>query len=172
MGMIPFMVESAVEKHGLSIDGKVRIVNDLKPAILAIGDPVARSLRVKHLAERIGVDETVLLQKIRRTAQPPARAAWLKGRPGKANAPEPPPVRGKTYRLEQQVVAMMLQFPEMIADIKRRRLMDHFTDPLLAEIGRGILDHFTNLDSDIAGLVSRWEDPQKKGRGRPAFINR
>ena len=162
MGMIPFMVESAVEKHGLSIDGKVRIVNDLKPAILAIGDPVARSLRVKHLAERIGVDETVLLQKIRRTAQPPARAAWLKGRPGKANAPEPPPVRGKTYRLEQQVVAMMLQFPEMIADIKRRRLMDHFTDPVLAEIGRGILDHFTNLDSDIAGLVSRWEDPQKK----------
>jgi len=162
MGMIPFMVESAVEKHGLSIDGKVRIVNDLKPAILAIGDPVARSLRVKHLAERIGVDETVLLQKIKRTAQPSAKAAWLNGRLGKVNAPEPPPVRGKTYRLEKQVVAMMLQFPEMIADIKRRRLMDHFTDPLLAEIGCGILDHFTNLDSDIAGLVSRWDDPQKK----------
>jgi DNA primase len=57
MGMIPFMLESAVAKYGLSIDGKVHIVNDLKPAILAIGDPVARSLRVKHLAERIGVDE-------------------------------------------------------------------------------------------------------------------
>ncbi|MDX2451160.1 DNA primase [Desulfosarcina sp.] len=162
MGMIPFMVESAVEKHGLSIDGKVRIVNDLKSAILAIGDPVARSLRVKHLAERIGVDETVLLQKIKRTAQSPAKASWLKGRPGMVNAPEPSPIRGKTYRLERQMVAMMLQFPEMIADIKRRRLMDHFTDPVLAEIGRGILDHFTTIDSDIAGLVSRWDDPEKK----------
>ncbi|WP_372680165.1 DNA primase [Desulfosarcina sp.] len=162
MGMIPFMVESAVENYGLSIDGKVRIVNELKPAILAIGDPVARSLRVKHLAERIGVDETVLLQKIKRTVNPPATAAWLKGRPGKVSPPEAPPVRGQTYRLEQQVVAMMLQFPEMIVDIERRQLMDHFTDPVLAEIGRGIIDHFTNFDSDIAGLVSRWDDPQKK----------
>jgi DNA primase len=80
MGMIPFMLESAVEKHGLSIDGKVRIVNDLTPAMLAIGDPVARSLRVKHLAERIGVDESVLLQKIRRTAPSTAKPPWLQDR--------------------------------------------------------------------------------------------
>jgi DNA primase len=162
MGMIPFMVESAVEKHGLSIDGKVRIVNDLKSAILAIGDPVARSLRVKHLAERIGVDETVLLQKIQRTTPSPAKAPWLKGRPGAIKTPAPSPIRGETYRLERQMVAMMLQFPEMIADIKRRRLMDHFTDPVLAEIGRGIIEHFTTIDGDIAGLVSRWDDPEKK----------
>jgi DNA primase len=119
-------------------------------------------LRVKQLAERIGVDETVLLQKIKRTTQPPAKAAWPKGRPGEVDPPKGSPVRGQTYRLEQQVVAMMLQFPEMIVDIRRRQLMDHFTDPVLAEIGRGIIDHFTNLDSDIAGLVSRWSDPQKK----------
>ncbi|WP_319409222.1 DNA primase [uncultured Desulfosarcina sp.] len=162
MGMIPFMVESAVEKHGLSIDGKVRIVNDLKTAMLAIGDPVARSLRVKHLAERLGVDEKVLLQKIQRTAPSPAKSAWLQGRPGVVNAPKPPPVHGETYRLERQLVAMMLQFPEMVADIKRRRLMDHFTDPVMAEIGRGIIDHFATVDSDIAGLVSRWDDPEKK----------
>ena len=160
MGMIPFMVESAVEKHGLSIDGKVRIVNDLKSAILAIGDPVARSLRVKHLAERIGVDETVLLQKVRRTASTPAKAAWLPDRQGLNTAPAP--VRGETYRLERQMVAMMLQFPEMIADIQRRRVMDHFTDPVLAEVGRGVIDHFALAGSDIAGLVSRWEDPEKK----------
>jgi hypothetical protein len=40
--------------------------------------------------------------------------------------------------------------------------MEHFTDPVLAEIGQGILDHFTHADGDIAGLVSRWEDPEKK----------
>jgi DNA primase len=162
MGMISFMVESAVEKHGLRIDGKVRIVNDLKPALLAIGDPVARSLRVKQLAERLGVDETILLQKIRQTAPSPAKAAWHHGQPGRIKKPEPSPVRGETYRLERQMVAMMLQFPEMIADIQRRRLMEHFTDPLLAEIGRGILDHFTQGEKDVAGLLSRWDDPERK----------
>lgn len=162
MGMISFMVESAVEKHGLSIDGKVRIVNELKPVILAIGDPVARSLRVKHLAERINVDETVILQKVRPSASRPAKAVWPAGRQGLDKAPEPVSIRGETYRLERQMVAMMLQFPEMIVDIKRRRIMDHFSDSVLAEIGRGIIDHFADPGGDIAGLVSHWEDPKKK----------
>ena len=42
MAVIPFMIESAVAQYGLSVEGKVRIVNDLKAALLAIGDPVAR----------------------------------------------------------------------------------------------------------------------------------
>jgi DNA primase len=142
MGMIPFMVESAVDKYGLSIDGKVRIVNELKSAILATADPVARSLRVKQLAERIGVDETIILQKVRHAAPAPGRAAWLPGRPETSKKPVSSPVRGETYRLERQVVTMMLQFPEMIADIERGRIMDHFTDPGLAEIGQDIIESF------------------------------
>jgi len=161
MGMIPFMVESAIEQYGLSIDGRVRIVNDLKSAILAIGDPVARSLRVKQLAERIGVDETVILQKVRRTALTPSKAVWMPGRQD-MNKAAPAPIHGETYRLERQMVAMMLQFPEMINDVERRRFTDHFTDPVLAEIGKGIIDHFAHAGGDIAGLVSRWEDPEKK----------
>jgi DNA primase len=102
------MMESAIEKYGLSIDGKVRIVNDLKSAILAIGDPVARSLRLKHLAERIDVDEAVILKKIQRTASSPPKAEWLTGRQDMSKAPTS--TRGETYRLEQQMVAMMLQF--------------------------------------------------------------
>jgi len=162
MGMIPFMVESAVDKHGLSVDGKVRIVNDLKTAIMAIGDPVARSLRIQHLAERLGVDEAVVLQKLRRSGPAHAKPGWFKGQPGMDQAPKPAPVQGETYRLERQVVAMMLQFPEMIADIKRRRLMDAFADPVLADIGRGIIDHFSQAGNDIAGLVSFWDDQEKK----------
>jgi len=162
MAMIPFMVESAVDKYGLSVEGKVRIVNDLKAALLAIEDPVARSLRVKHLAERLGVDEAVVLEKVRRTTPAPVRPGWLSRRPPADSPQGPGPIRGETYRLEQQVVAMMLQFPEMIADIKRRGLTDHFTDSVLADIGKGIIDHFSRNGSDIAGLVSRWEDPEKR----------
>ena len=106
--------------------------------------------------------ETVILQKIRRSAPGSTRPRWLKDRPTADNASEPAPVRSDTYRLERQVVAMMLQFPEMIADIKQRRLTEHFADPVLADIGRGIIDQFTHTGSDIAGLVSRWEDQEKK----------
>jgi DNA primase len=162
MGMIPFMVEAAIEKYGLGVDGKVRIVNDLKAAILATGDPVARSLRVKQLAERIGVDEAVVLQKIRRAGPSSSTRRWKKTLPQDGDAQPPPAARGATYRLERQVVAMMLQFPQIIADIRRRRLLDHFTDPVLADIGKGIIDQPDLSGGDVAELVSRWDDPHKK----------
>ncbi|BBO80136.1 DNA primase [Desulfosarcina ovata subsp. sediminis] len=164
MGMIAFMVESAVEKYGLGIDGKVRIVNDLRVAIRAVADPVARSLQVKHLAERIGVDETVILQKVRQAGGSPARNDRRpSGPPGRASVATPArPARGDGWRLERQVVTMMLQFPEMIADISERGLLDHFTDPLLADIGRGIIEYYNQSGGDVAGLVSRWEDAEKK----------
>jgi DNA primase len=57
-------------------------------------------------------------------------------------------------------VTMMLQFPEMVADISRRRIVDRFTDPLLAEIGQGIVDHAVLAGEDIAGLITRWENPE------------
>lgn len=158
MGMLPFMVESAINRYGLGIDGKVRIVNTLREALLAISDPVARSLQVKYLAERIDVDEAVILQKVRQsTATPP-----LDRRRPVAPSPPEKRIRGEAFRLERQLVTMMLQFPEMIADIRQRRLLTHFTDPLLAEIGHGIVEHYTQPGNDIAGLISRWEEPRKK----------
>jgi len=162
MAMFSFMAESAVDRYGLSVEGKVRIVNDLRPAIAAIGDPVARSLRIKHLAERIGVEESIVLDKIRRWKLAPVRPAWTNTGGERDPVRKATPVRGETYRLERRLVAMMLQFPEMVADIQRKRLTDHFTDPVLTEIGKEIIDHFNQNGSDIASLVSRWEDPEKR----------
>lgn len=164
MGLMAFMLETAVSNYGLSIEGKVRIVNDLKAAILAVGDPVARALQVKRLAERIGVDESIILQKVRQAAQAPSKSAWLPERQGRgSDSGKPPaPVRGATYRLERQMVTMMLQFPEMIADIRQRRIADRFADPVLAEIAKGIADRALPEGGDIAGLITRWENPEIK----------
>jgi DNA primase len=158
MDMVAFMVESAVARYGLTIDGKVRIVNDLKSAILAIGDPVARSLQIKYLAERIDVDETVILQKVRQTANVADSGHRLQDRQDS----QPAGLRNETYRLERQMVTMMLQFPEIITDITQRRLVDYFTDPTLTEVGRGILAHYAQNGGDIADLISQWDEPEKK----------
>ena len=163
MDMMTFMVETAVEKHGLGIDGKVRIVNDLKSALLTIEDPVARSLQVKYLAERIDVKESAILQKVRQEARQPiqnqVRPPDNRGSKGGINAN---PVRSETYRLELKMVTMMLQFPQMIEIVANRKLLDHFTDPLLADVGRGIINHLGQTGGDVASLVSQWEEPERK----------
>ncbi len=163
-GMMDFMVASAIAKYGLTIEGKVRIINDLKDAILAIGDPVERALRVKQLSERMGVEESILLQKVRQGGPVPAKRQWMTGRPD-TNPKEHRCVskpKGETYRLERQMVAMMLQYPEMIPYIAKHRYVTQFADPLLEKIGKGIIDHFAQSGSDVAGLVSRWTDVETK----------
>jgi DNA primase len=162
MGMMTFMVESAVARYGLGIDGKVHIVNAVKDAIGAIADPVARALQIKHLAERIDVDEAVVMQKIRQDAAAPDTQRRFAENPSAPAAARERPVRGETYRLERQVIAMMLQFPEIISDIRQRRLVEHFSDPLLADVGRGIIDHFDACGNDIAALVAHWSEPEKR----------
>jgi DNA primase len=161
-GMIAFMIQSAIDRYGLGINGKVRVVNELTPAILAVSDPIARSLQVKHLAERIGVDEAVLMQKMRQSVSPPARTSWRSDADGPAASSPPVSARGAAYRLEERLVAMMLQFSQMIAEIKQRRLMDHFSDPVLAEIAKGIIEQSGDGATDIPGLIARWDDPEKK----------
>ncbi|WP_419663919.1 DnaG: DNA primase [Desulfosarcina variabilis str. Montpellier] len=159
MHMMTFMVETAVEKYGLGIDGKVRIVNDLKSALLAIDDPVARSLQVKYLAERIDVKESAILQKVRQPIQNRTRLPDDHRQKRGTNAT---PVRGETYRLEQKMVTMMLQFPEMVEVIAQRQLMDNFTDPLLADVGRGIIENLGKAGGDVASLLSQWDEPERK----------
>lgn len=163
MPIMTFMVEAAVEKYGLSIDGKVRIVNELRSAMGAIEDPVERSLQIKYLAERIDVRESVIIQKIRQTERWPEKGrAWTphKRQPG----PAMPASAGtsETYRLEQQMVAMMLQLPEMIGVVAQRQLIDYFTDPLLKDVGQAIVSHLGDKGKDIADLVSLWDEPEKK----------
>ena len=162
MGMIPFLVESAIEKHGLGIDGKVRIVSELRPILMSIGDPVARSLRIKQLSERIGVEEPVLLQKMRQSVNGFARVRLKPLERNQDARLERKRERSATYRLERQVIAMMLQFPEMIETIAERRFLDYFSDPDLTDIGKGIIKHFTKYGEDISNLITCWEDTEKK----------
>ena len=162
LGMISFMMESAIEKYGLSVDGKVHIVNGLKSALSAINDPVARSLRIKQLSERIGVDESILLQKVRHATIHSKKGNLQRSYRSSESHTEPEKTRGGTYRFEKQVVTMMLQFPEMIGPIKEQRFVEYFSDPVLSEIGKGIIDHFSNTDGDISGFVSCWDDTEKK----------
>ena len=66
-GIISFLIDRAIQKHGLSTEGKIRVVSQLQAPLAAINDRVARSLYIKQLSERIEIDEKVVLEKIRET---------------------------------------------------------------------------------------------------------
>jgi DNA primase len=71
--------------------------------------------------------------------------------------------RGETYRLERQMVAMMLQFPEMIADIERRRTHGTFHGPVAGGDRAGHPRPLYPWPERYRRFWwSRWDDPEKK----------
>ena len=59
-----FLLEGLIGSHGLEVQGRVRILEELRPYFQAIADPVEQDLWLKTAAQRLGVDESVLRQSL------------------------------------------------------------------------------------------------------------
>ena len=59
-----FLLEGLIGSHGLEVEGRVRILEELRPYFQAIADPVEQDLWLKTAAQRLGVDESVLRQSL------------------------------------------------------------------------------------------------------------
>ena len=78
-----FLFDALVEKHGLTLDGKNRIIAELQP-LLAAGSGEQRNLIAAHFSEKLGVSPaTILPARSRRApavmAPPPAESAPQSG---------------------------------------------------------------------------------------------
>jgi len=138
-GIISFLMERAVQAHGLSVEGKIRIVNAMLPPLDAVNDRIAKALYVKNLAERIDLDERTIWSKLgehdrasasTRTAQPSQDLASETGAKQR---------RPTGNRFERQIIAMMLQFPDIIGEIVAMQILDFFENRRLQSIGHHIL---------------------------------
>ncbi|MBU1566643.1 MAG: DNA primase [Proteobacteria bacterium] len=50
-----FALDQMTERHGLTLDGKSKILGELKPLIAAAASPLQRALFVSHFAEKLGL---------------------------------------------------------------------------------------------------------------------
>ena len=156
MGMMQFLTETAVEKYGLTVEGKIRILKDMKVPLASIQDGVARSLYTKALAERIGVDETAVLEKVRSAAV--QDFMQRKRQPGQAENSslgerEKSTIEGRGHRMESHIIAMMLQFSDILPEVERKGILDRFVNDSLQAIGRMVLKHSGRPVSEIIDSI-------------------
>jgi DNA primase len=152
LGMVSFLIDTAIKRHGLSLEGKVKVVSALHGPLSCIQDTIARSLYIKQLAERLDIDETAIMEKVRQSTQ--------LGAPHRGGNRVVPFEMDKNSadRLEQQIVAMMMRYPVMIPEIVGKNLLDHFEDEKLKTIGQMIIHQSDSDDNSVADLVSMIED--------------
>jgi len=148
LDMMGFLVETAVKKHGVSSDGKIRIVQDLIGPLVSLQDSVSRAVYIKVLAERLDIDETAILEKV--CASAPAKTT------------EPPSGRTKTgSRLEETLVAMMIQSPEILSNFDACQIVESMESSALKKLGKSILDIYgTDGIAPGTDLIAHAENPQ------------
>jgi len=172
--LMSFLVNVSIDKHGLSVEGKIRVLTEVREALVSIDDSVARSLYIKDVAERIGIDETAVLEKVRelsfRNRGSSQRKVYSGNDPvpkytgiGTAGEDRKNPFHGKWGRLERQVVSMMLQFPPILSEIHGRDILDYFEDDRLKAIGQLILSQKDRSNINLVDIINLIKDKEQRG---------
>ena len=171
-GIITFLMNRAVDKHGLSTEGKIRIISELQQSLAAINDRVAQALYVKQLSEKIGIGESTILERIKAISTKNSRIEYpgvltntlrsgLQTRDEKNKvlaAGKGPEGILAGSRIERQIIAMMIQFPDILPDIKEFKVLKLFNDDTLKDIGESILDFNPTSADQVSELMSGIDD--------------
>ena len=65
-------------------------------------------------------------------------------------------------RLEQKIITMMLQYPQILPEIDRQKILKHFESKLLKSIGTTILDRNLKSQAMVADLLNTIEDSEQR----------
>ncbi|MBT8372899.1 MAG: toprim domain-containing protein, partial [Deltaproteobacteria bacterium] len=170
--VISFIMESAQKKYGLSVEGKMQIIEELKIPLASIQDMAARNGYIKEIWERLGVKEYDIREKVDAAVAEMQKAdAAHRNRPTdhiqKDNHSKRPMMKmGRQEaigsRLERQIIAMMLQYPKILPDIVQDNVLDHFGSETLKTLGKLILSMKNEKDRQISNLISIVDGDEKR----------
>ncbi|MFZ7126360.1 MAG: DNA primase [Desulfobacterales bacterium] len=159
-GMTTFLVDTAIGRHGLSPEGKIRVLSEVAPALAAVQDPIDRGVIVRSVAEQLQVDESAVVAKIGRCRidGAPADPGGTRRPKAEVRSTGPAPMD----RTELKLVAMMLQFPEMLETIREKGVVDCLASTELKEIGVEVLARSEQGGDGVSEMLSSCPDPAKK----------
>jgi len=150
LGVMSFLIASAIKKHGLTLEGKVRIIETLKGPLSSLLDGVSRSIYIRDLAERLDIDESAILGQVRASATKGKKRVFL-----------PKPRHGS--KLEEALVAIMLQYPEALSDLDPEKIVEGFETEELKKLGRMILERSSSGGpAKGVDLIAQTDDVQVK----------
>lgn len=157
-----------------SVGGKVAALRELSPALLSMGDEIARDEGIRMLAERLEVDEGAIRQELvkaaRRTGRKrPSSSGEISGR----GSPAPPAlgqVPPAVLKAERQIIRLIMEdsrrFSWTRGDLPpgvEPLIPDHFTDPGCRSIMQAIQEAAAQEeDPRPAEVVRRMEGEQHK----------
>jgi len=113
-----FALEHLVGKHGLTLDGKSKILEELRPLIAVAASPLQRSLFIAHFAEKLGLTAGQLDTDLQ---GPAASSEQSPVKPAHTIRPEP---RTSLDMAQRQLLQFMILQPQCFSRLAAAGLRD------------------------------------------------
>lgn len=154
--IMQFLLQVSIDTHGLSVEGRIKVLDDMKQYLSSIQDSALRSLYVKQLAEKLNIDEKAVLEKVRDLhAKQNRKKNSLFDETGDKEKLD-------SDRREEQMISMMLNFPEIIDEVKNRDIFKYFYSEKLKQIGQKIISVVPGEKSFITNVMTKMENDEER----------
>jgi len=152
--IMQFLLKLSMDTHGLSVEGRIKILDEMKLHIALIQDAALRSLYVRELSETLNIDEKAVLEKVRdayvqktKKISPLALSATSENREIPVSDPR-----------EKQILSIMLNYPELIPEVVKKNVLDCFYSRRLGKIAKKIIATEVDKDGFITNVMAKMDD--------------
>ncbi|MCX7918992.1 MAG: DNA primase [bacterium] len=123
---ISFAIEVAIQQYGIkTIDAQVQVVNSILPLIVRIPQPVEQDLYLKQLAESVRLDILAVKTQFNRIKRGKTAIVEQSGQ----DKTILDLARESSYRVEKDILALLLEKPDLIAIAKEQLTPQDFIRP-------------------------------------------
>ena len=158
--VMQFLLQLALDTHGTSVEGRIKILDEMKHHLAMIQDYAVRSIYVRELAETLNIDEKAVLEKV--------KDAYEKQANRQARAPLIPAVDDTSKSVlesdprEKQILSMMLHWPELISVAVEKKVVPSFYSKQLKRLGCLIIDSGSDTQNIVAAIMARVETDEDR----------
>jgi DNA primase len=148
--VMQFLLQVSMDTHGSSVEGRIKVLEDMKQHLILIQDSALRSLYVKELAETLKIDEKAVLEKV--------REYYLDNPSSTLNNCKENENDLESDRREEQIISMMLNHPETIPLIKTKEVIKYFYSERLKHLATKILSVDPDNNTFITSVMTKMDN--------------
>lgn len=142
--LFEWVIDAAVKKFGNTTDGKVGVVEEMKPLFAIITNPVESASYKKYLASRLLLDESVIGRSLLQNAKV-VRTGTVKV--------------ASDWTAQRVLLEIILSYPDIIAHVAKEMDATYFEDGSCQAIAKLVFDSYREKGKvDVAGLAEELGD--------------
>jgi len=148
--VVDFILQHALRRHGTqTVEGKVRVIREIIPALSRLRDPLEQNLYVEQIAQRVGLKESQVREALQRK-EPSAEPEAVK----------PGPARGPVH--ERLLLQLMLLHGSFIPKVEETLGAEGFSDLRYRRLGKELIAPWHDfLVVDATKLLLKVEEEMK-----------